>query len=325
MAEIEDIKTIKNHIQNDELKNVYLFYGPEGYLKDLYEKRIRARLDVDSMNCYFFSQDADVKEIESICAATSMFGDKKLVVVSGSGMLKAATDVSFVDVAEGSDTVVVFKEDEIDKRNKLYKKICDVGIVFQCKKQSPLEIKKVLAYEVKKSGRLIKEFVLQYMIEGIGDDISKLMSEIEKLILYVPEGGEISKEHVDSLCTMHYSPRIFDLNDAVASRDKGRAYKIMTSLLEDKEPPVKIIAVLSKMWSQLYSVKVLSAEGARSAEIAAYLGIKDFAASKLIKQAAGMSLEYIKKELELCEEMDFSVKSGLIKDVTALEILTIGQ
>ena len=109
MAEIEDIKVMKKHLQSDELKNIYLFYGPENYLKDLYAGRIKTRLDVDSMNCYFFGQDADVREIESICATTSMFGDKKLIIVSGSGMFKAATDTSFADIAEGSDTIVVFK------------------------------------------------------------------------------------------------------------------------------------------------------------------------------------------------------------------------
>ena len=36
MAEIEDIISIKNHLNQDELKHVYLFYGPENYLKDLY-------------------------------------------------------------------------------------------------------------------------------------------------------------------------------------------------------------------------------------------------------------------------------------------------
>ena len=324
MAEIEDIKVMKKHLQSDELKNIYLFYGPENYLKDLYAGRIKTRLDVDSMNCYFFGQDADVRDIESICATTSMFGDKKLVVVSGSGMFKAATDTSFADVAQGSDTIVVFKEDDVDKRNKLYKKVCETGVVFQCKKQSPAEIKKVLAYEVKKSGRIITEYVLQYMIEGIGEDITKLMNEIEKLILYVQDGEEIKKEHVDQLCCMHYSPKIFDLNDAVASGNNAKAYEIMKGLLEDKEPPVKIISILSKMWSQLYSVKLLMSEGAGNAQIAACLGIKDFAASKLSRQAANMSLDFIRKKVELCEEMDMSVKSGLIKDVTALELLTIG-
>lgn len=325
MAEIEDIKAIKNHLQNEDLKNVYLFYGPESYLKDLYESRIRARLDVDSMNCYFFGQDADVREIESICATTSMFGDKKLVVVSGSGMFKAATESSFVDIAENSDTVIVFKEFEADKRNKLYKTVCEKGIVFQCKKQSPAEIKKVLAYEIKKAGRTVSDFALQYMIDGVGDDISRLMTELEKLILYVPQGGEINKEHIDLLCSMHYSPRLFDLNDAVANGDTDKAYRIMKGLLEDKEPPVKIIAVLSKMWSQLYSVKKLMSEGTSNAEIASYLGIKDFAASKLSRQAGRMSLEFIKAKIELCEEMDMSIKSGLIKDYAALELLTIGQ
>ena len=182
-----------------------------------------------------------------------------------------------------------------------------------------------MAYEVKKAGRLISEFVLQYMIEGIGDDITKLINETEKLILYVHEGEEITKEHVDQLCSVHYSPKLFDLNDAVASGNSAKAYNIMKGLLEDKEPPVKIISILSKMWSQLYSVKLLSAEGASNAQIAACLGIKDFAAGKLSRQAANMSLDYIRKKVEFCEEMDMSVKSGLIKDVTALELLTIGQ
>jgi hypothetical protein len=38
-----------------------------------------------------------------------------------------------------------------------------------------------------------------------------------------------------------------------------------------------------------------------------------------------MSLEFIKAKIELCEEMDMSIKSGLIKDYAALELLTIGQ
>ena len=325
MAEIDDIKVIKNHLQNEELKNIYLFYGPENYLKDLYVSRIRARLDVDSMNCYYFGQDADIREIESICATTSMFGDKKLIIVSGSGMFKSSTDTSFADTAQDSDTVVVFKEDEIDKRNKLYKKFCESGIVFNCKKQSPAEIKKVLAYEIKKAKRNITEFVLQYMIENIGDDISKLMNEVEKLILYVSEGEEIKKEHVDLICSMQYSPGLFELNDALANGDSEKAYKIMRGLIEEKEPPVKIMAVVSRMWLQMYNVKLLLSEGVSKTEIASCIGAKEFVVTKIAKQVSNMSIEFIRKKIDLCEEMDMSVKSGLIKDYTALEILTIGQ
>ena len=170
---------------------------------------------------------------------------------------------------------------------------------------------------------MIGEPVLQYMIEGIGDDIAKLMSELEKLILYVPEGAEIEKKHVGALCSIHYSARLFDLNDAVATGNSDKAYRIAQSLLEEKEPPVKILAILSKMWSQLYSVKLLTACGARQAEIASLLGVKDFAAGKLTRQAAKLDLKKIKEKIDLCEELDLSIKSGLIKDTIALELLTI--
>lgn len=56
MAEIEDIRSIRAHLTQEQLKNVYLFYGPEMYLKDLYTRRIRDRLALDQMNCFFTAQ-----------------------------------------------------------------------------------------------------------------------------------------------------------------------------------------------------------------------------------------------------------------------------
>lgn len=322
MAEITDIRSIKNHLKQDELKHVYLFYGPESYLRDLYTDRIRARLGCDPMNCFYFTSDVNEKELDSICSSVSMFGESKLIVVSGSGFFKSARDGAFIDMANESDTYIIFKEDEADKRNKLYKKVCDTGIVFNCKKQAPGEIKKVIANKINKAGRRVSEAVLEYMLGGIGDDISRLLSETEKLILYVPEGESVEKHHVDTLCSLHTNARIFDLNDAVASGDSERAYFILKTLLDDKEPPVKLLAMISRMWSQLYSVKMLMREGMRAFEIADALGIKDFAASKLMRQASSLSADYIRDRMALCEELDMSVKNGNIKDIVAVELIT---
>ena len=89
MAEIEDTRMMKNHLQKEELKHIYLFYGPESYLKDLYLERISERLKVDEMNRYFFAGSVDVGEIEALCSEMSMFGDQKLIIISGSGFFKA--------------------------------------------------------------------------------------------------------------------------------------------------------------------------------------------------------------------------------------------
>lgn len=325
MPETEDIKYIKNHFSREDLVNLYVFYGPENYLKDLYTARVKAKLACDALNTYFFGTDADPKEIAELCSSVSLFGEDKLIIVSGSGMFKNACDPSFLDAVKESRTYLVFKEEEVDKRGKLYKKACELGIVFHCKRQPPAEIKRMLAYTVKSAGRMIEEKTLQYLLDGIGEDLARLTAETEKLTLYVPEGGMIEKKHVDALCNITYSARLFDLNDAIAGGDRERAYRIMQSLTEAKEPPVKILAILSKMWSQLYSVKLLSQGGANTAEIAAGLGIKEFAAAKLARQASGMSLAGIERKINLCEELDLSVKSGLLKDLTALELLTVQE
>ncbi len=323
MAEIDSINAIRDHIRQEELKHVYLFYGPEVYLKDLYTSRIRARVGCDDMNCFYFSSDADVREIASICSSVSMFGDRQLIVVSGSGFFRSSTVTDFADAANDSNTYIVFKEDDVDKRNKLYKKVCDTGIVFNCKRQGTAEIKKLISSRVVGSGRRISDNVLQYMTDGIGNDISTLLAETEKLILYVPEGAYIERSHVDALCNMRTNAGLFDINDAIAAKDHERAFLILRKLLDDREPPVKILAIVSKMWSRLYNVKVLMNDGARSAEIASLLGIKEFAASKLMRQASGIDTDLIRRHVMLCGELDSSVKSGEIKDLTAAEIAAV--
>lgn len=338
MAEIKDIKSMKIHLQKEELQKIYLFYGPEGYLKDLYLDRIKERLEINEMNRYYFAGDVDAKEIASICSEMSMFGDKNLVIVSGSDFFKVHkaeekdTDdekkpdynVALVQTILESDTYVIFLENEVDKRGKFYKEVLKKGIVFNCATQPPYEIKKQLSHIVKTSNRTINESVLDYMINGVGQDINKLISETEKAILFVPEGEAITKEIVDEVCCLHPEISIFKLNDAVADFDFEQAYKIMNSLLENKEPPIKIIAILSKMWSQLYNVKKLSMEGVPNCDIATLSDIKPFAVKKMKEQANKMSLEYIKSKMKQCQELDENVKSGLIKETVALELLITG-
>lgn len=116
MAEIEDIRSIRAHLTQEQLKNVYLFYGPEMYLKDLYTRPGSCdRLALDQMNCFFYGSDADPKEIAALGASVSMFGQQKLVVISGSGFFHSSVDPSFLEDAETAGIYLVFKEDEVDQ------------------------------------------------------------------------------------------------------------------------------------------------------------------------------------------------------------------
>ena len=52
--------------------------------------------------------------------------------------------------------------------------------------------------------------------------------------------------------------------------------------------------------------------------------MKEFAAGKLVRQAAKLKFEKIREKIDLCEELDLSVKSGLLKDTDAIALLTVG-
>ena len=88
------------------------------------------------------------------------------------------------------------------------------------------------------------------------------------------------------------------------------------------------ITKLKAVWGRGLPVQLpallLAAGGARTSEIAAHLGVKEFAAGKLVRQAAKLKFEKIREKIDLCEELDLSVKSGLLKDTDAITLLTVG-
>ncbi len=324
MPEIKSIQLMKTHYTNEEIKNVYLFYGPEVFLKDFYHKKIKERLQVDSINCFCFSAEDDIKEIESVCSSLSMFGEKQLIVMYNSNLIKKDYASRIVELATESNNYIIFKEEEVDKRSKSYKDILKHGIVFFCDKQDSQNIMDTVAQRIKHSNRIISKALIEYMVKNISNDISTLLNEVDKLILYVPEGNEITKSDVDEVCTLNINPNVFELSNKIVEGNYEKAYMIMKRLLEKKESPVKQIAIISKKLSQLYNAKRLILEGVTDEELITFLGISKNAIYPIKKQANSFELEYLAQKLEKCEELDAAIKSGLIKEEIALELLTMG-
>ena len=82
-----------------------------------------------------------------------------------------------------------------------------------------------------------------------------------------------------------------------------------------------ILAMLSRNWVSLYQAKLITEEGGGQSDIQRNLGVAPFVAKKLWEHGKKISKEEILKKILLAAEMDESVKTGLIKDTRALELL----
>ncbi len=322
---IVTVSDMNRHLASDQLESLYLFYGPEEYLKDFYISGLQQKaIGSDRLNYFKFQDRTEPAEIQEACEAISMFGDKKFILVNRSGLLKgAAKELTFLDRLHTYDVCLVFREDEADKRSKLFKQISALGIAFECARQGEDMIYKILSKAAKSNGRMISRGAVSLMVTGIGDDLVRLMQELDKLVLLTVQGETIEEAHVRSVCALSVAAKIFDVTDAIAMKNREKAFLSLRALIEDKEPPQLILTMISRHWLQLYHVKKLTDEGISQNALSERLGLKGFIAKKLQLQAKHFTLSEIKNKIDACLSLDEAVKNGSVKDVTAIELLVM--
>ncbi|MBE7065365.1 MAG: DNA polymerase III subunit delta [Ruminococcaceae bacterium] len=319
------VADMNNHIKNGAFAKVYLFHGCEEYLKDFYINSILdSVIHGDTLNFVSFDGKITASQLNEACDTIPMFGDKIAVLVRNSGVFKLTGDKTseFDFVATIPDEVcLIFRETEIDKRNKLYKIVSDNGIVFECARQPENMIGKILARHANKMGCRITVDAVSLLVAGIGDDLLRLIEEANKLALYVGEGGEIDENAVRNVCALSVSATVFNLTDSLADNDREKSYKFLQTLLDDRVEPRYIFSMISNNYIKLYDTKQLLEKGVPQSEIAKRLGVVEFVAKKLCRQCRACSLAYLKDKINLCAELDMDSKSGRIDDITMLNIL----
>ena len=311
------MQTLNQDIKDKTFRRVYLLFGDEPFLVNSYKKRLREAIaGDDTMNYnYFEGKGQDVKEIISLADTMPFFAERRLVLIDGSGFFKSSAPEELVNYIPEipESTCMVFVENEVDKRNKLYKKVKDNGYAAELKKQDADQLMRWAAGILSKDGKKITRQVMEYFMERTGDDMENIRMELEKLICYTMGREVITKEDVEAVGTVHVTNRIFEMVTAIVAGNTRKAMDLYEDLLTLKEPPMRIMFLIAKQFNQLLQVKELAGKGAQKSEIASRVKVPPFVAGKLMEQI----LSYV----EFCVESEEAVKTGRLSDRLAVELL----
>lgn len=322
------MQVLNQDIKNREFKRVYLLFGDEPYLVGNYKKKLREAIaGDDTMNFnYFEGKNPDVREIISLADTMPFFADRRLILIDSSGFFKNAPEELVNYLPNMPDTVcMIFCESEVDKRNRLYKKVKDLGYAAELKKQDSGQLMRWAAGILGKDGKKITKQVMEYFLERAGDDMENIRTELEKLICYTMGRDIITKEDVDAVSTVHVTNRIFEMVSAIVVGNTKKALDLYEDLLTLKEPPMRILFLIARQFNQLLQVKELLAAGFGKGDIASKIKVPPFAAGKLITQAKAFTREQILSYVQLCVESEEAVKTGRMADRMAVELLIAGK
>lgn len=321
------MKSINEDIKTGNFRQVYLLYGDEAYLKKLYRDKLKKAIlpDGDTMNyAYYEGKGTNPSELIDLAETMPFFADRRLIIVENSGFFKTATP-ELADYIKGMPETAcfVFVEQEVDKRGKLYKAVKDKGRVTELGKQDEKTLLVWIAGMVKREGRQIKESTARYLLSKVGTDMQNLEKEMEKIFSYTMGESEITAEAIDEICTTQVTNKIFDMVESVATKQQKKALDYYYDLLALKEPPMRILYLLTRQFKLLLEVKALLAKGYDKSTIAKEAGLHPFVAGKYMKQCRSFSEKTLRDIMEYSAQTEEMVKTGRLNDRMSVELFIV--
>lgn len=317
------MKKLKSDIENGAFEPVYLITGPEAYLRQQAKAAfVRALAGGDGMNyCYREGREAEISEIIGLAETLPFFAEKRLILLENTGLVKKGGEELAEYLPDMPDfTVLVLVEEEADKRSKLYKTIDKCGYIAECDRKTEDELKRFALAGFTKAGRRITPGAMDLFLDRCGDDLGHLVTEQEKLIAYTL-GRDIREEDVQAITSVTAQNRVFDMIDAIALGKPREAFLLYEDLVALREPPMRLMYLITQSVNRLLQVKELDRRGLRAEEIARETGLRPFAVKKTLRQAAAFSEERLRLRLEKMAEYDSAVKSGALSDTLAVELI----
>lgn len=320
------MRTLNEHIKTGKFKQVYLLYGPEVYLKKQYRDKLKnAIIGDDTMNYnYYAGKGQDVNALIAMAETMPFFSEHRLLIIENSGFFSSSNDALAEYIPSIPETTyIVFVEDEVDKRNKVFKAVSSAGYAANLSSPDEKTLKLWIAGLIKKEGKNITERAVMHFLEIVDNDMENIHQELEKLLCYTAERDVITEEDITQICSVHTENKIFDMINAVAMKNQREALRLYDDLLTLKEPPLRILALISRQFNTLLQIKALSVRGYTSSVIAQRTGMKEFIVKKNLGMTRKFSIDELHEALESCVQSEEEVKTGLLNDRMAVEILII--
>ncbi|MHC4735310.1 MAG: DNA polymerase III subunit delta, partial [Planctomycetota bacterium] len=172
------------------------------------------------------------------------------------------------------------------------------------------------------SKRLSKD-AAELLVELVGDDLVRLYSEIDKLVLFADSEKTITTGYVEKLIGHNRIFGAFEVIDKCLAGNAGAAVERLRNMFaSDRSTEFKVVGAFAFHFRRMFNAKVLLEKGVRQAEIINQLriwGNKDSFFAQLRK----MTLKQIGDGIQQLAGIDYAIKTGRTKPQIAIEQLVL--
>ena len=317
-----------NRIKSGKIDPLYHFTGDEDFLKEEAWRKISSILipeDLRSFNLdLLYGSETTAVEIINKASTFPINSERRLVVLFNLHKLSPFyKDVLLSYLPKLPDfTCLILLSPKLDsktEKTKFYSALDKLATKVEFPRLSDKQTPTWIEAKVREYGKKIEKEAVPILHNYVGNNLSDLALEIEKLVMYVGDRGSINFSDAESVVGLSKTYNIFQLNDAIGERDCKKALEILKNLFLIGEKPGTVIYRLAEHLERLIKTKNFVSQ--KGVSLSSILKVHPYYARKYPSQAENYSQEKLEKGLVLLYQTDVDLKSSLMDDKILMELL----
>ncbi|MGB5943215.1 MAG: DNA polymerase III subunit delta [Leeuwenhoekiella sp.] len=320
---MEEVQKILNDIKNGNLKPIYFLMGEEAFyidlISDYIEENVLSEEERGFNQTVLYGRDVKLDEVLGAAKRYPMMAEYQVVIVKEAQDLareinatpeKGQNQLAAYAQNPQPTTILVFafKYKKLAKNKKVYKAIAQNGFVYESKRIYEDKMGDWIRRAMKSRNYQITPKAAQMLVEFLGTDLSKVNNELKKLQLILPEGTNITPEHIKVNIGISKDFNNFELRKAIGEKDRLKAFRIIQYFAQNpKDNP--LVLTIAQLFSYFKNVLVYHGLPSKDKFSAAKaLGVNPYFVTEYITAAQNYPMRTTSNIIGLIREADVKGK-----------------
>lgn len=276
------VEKIISDWKKNVFKPVYWFEGEEEYFIDKMveyaEHHILKESEASFNLSIFYGRDANWADVVNACRRYPMFAERQVVLLKEAQQMRDVEKLdSYIENPLGSTIfVVAYKEKKLDARKKFSKLVKEKAVLVTTKKIYEKDLPEWTQQLVQSKGLSITQKGLALLVDHIGNDLTRIENEIDKLSINLDKRTGITEDDIEQYIGVSKDYNVFELQSALAAKDLARCIRIIQYFeANPKAGPIQL--VLPSLYSFFSKVFMVFGAGTNDEKtIATSIGVNPY-------------------------------------------------
>ncbi len=293
---------------------VYLFHGEEEYFIDdlvaFAERHILDEGEKAFNQIVLYGKEIGYQNILDNAYQFPMMASRRVVIVKELQEMKDINGLAvyFEKPAEQTVLVLAHKHKKLDKRKKIWKTALSNSTAFESKKVYDNKIPAFITKQLSSKGINIEPHAADMMGTYLGNDLSKVMNEINKLSISKEQGSTVTKDDVHEQIGISKEFNVFEFQNALGKKDSLACYRIANYFGENSKK-VNIVPILGSLIGFYQKIAIAKANpNTRGGDLASLLGVSPYFVQQYSSAARNYSGNQLRNAFKILKETDLKSK-----------------